>query len=200
LSARSGTMNFRQQLVSLPNLVTYVRIMAIPLILVFMRFDTRLNAFIAAMIFAVASASDGLDGYLARRYKLESDLGKFLDPLADKLIVMGTLVMLVHLNRVNVWIAIVLIAREIAVSGLRSVAAAEGLVIAARDLGKKKTAFQMASLWALLIHYTYELDLLAEPFDFNRVGTILLYVALMFSILSAYDYFAGFVRALNTRH
>ena len=192
---RAATL--REQLVSLPNLITYGRILAIPLVLVFMQYDSRLNAFIAAMIFAAASATDALDGYLARKLNLISDLGKFLDPLADKLIVMGTLIMLVNLGRVSPWVVIVLLGRELIVSGLRSVAANEGLVLAARDLGKLKTAYQMAGLWAMLVHHEYTLEPFAEPFNFNRMGTWVLYLSVVLAIVSAYDYFAGFYKAVR---
>ena len=170
MNAAQESLSLRRQALSLPNLITYGRILAIPGVLAFMQFDSRRNAFIAAMIFAAASVTDALDGYLARRLNLISDLGKFLDPLADKLIVMGTLIMLVHLSRVSVWVVIILLARETIVSGLRAIAATEGLVIAARDLGKKKTAFQMVGLWALLINYRYQLPPFAEPFDFLLAG------------------------------
>jgi CDP-diacylglycerol--glycerol-3-phosphate 3-phosphatidyltransferase len=186
-----------RQAVNLPNLITYGRILAIPLVLAFMAFDSRRNAFIAAMVFAVASATDALDGYLARKFNLTSVLGKFLDPLADKLIVMGSLLMLLQLGRVPVWIALVILVREQMISGLRAVAASEGLVIAARELGKTKTAFQMVGLWALLVHYPYEIDLFPTPIDFHRMGLIFLYISVVFSVVSAVDYFAGFFRAVS---
>ena len=117
------------QALQLPNLITYARVLAIPAVLMMMQYDSPRNAFIAAMIFAVASATDALDGYLARRFNQTSLIGKFLDPLADKLIVMGALLMLIHLGRVSPWIALLILSREIIVTGLRTIAAGEGLVI-----------------------------------------------------------------------
>src|SRR5262249_51983089 len=119
------------QALALPNLITYLRMVAIPLVLFIMQADSRLNAFIAAMIFATASATDALDAYLARRLKLDSMIGKFLDPLADKLIVTGCLIMLVYLGRCSAWIVFVILAREISITTLRTIAIGEGLVIAA---------------------------------------------------------------------
>lgn len=185
-----------KQALNLPNLITYVRILAIPAVLVVMQSDSRPNAFLAAIIFAVAASTDALDGYLARRFNLTSVLGKLLDPLADKLIVLGTLVMLLHLGRVSVWIVFVLLARDIVINGLRMIAMGEGLVIAARDLGKQKTAFQMVGVWMLLVHYTYPIPPLPGTVDFHRIGTWLLYASVVLSILSAVDYFQLFFRTM----
>lgn len=179
-----------------PNLVTFARVLAIPAVLVTMQSDSPRNAFFAAMIFAAASATDALDGYLARRFNLTSLLGKFLDPLADKLIVLGTLIMLLHLGRVSAWIVFIILSRDIIITGLRTIAMGEGLVIAARELGKQKTAFQMVGVWALLVHYRYVLEPIAEPVDFHRIGTYLLYISVFFSVVSAIDYFISFGRSV----
>lgn len=185
---------------SLPNLITYARILAIPVVLLVMQGDSPRNAFLAAMIFAVASITDFLDGYLARRFNMISLIGKFLDPLADKLLVMGTLVMLIYLGRVSPWIVFVILAREIIITTLRTIAMSEGMVIAARDLGKQKTAFQMVGIWALLVHYPYEiLELFDDPVSFHRLGTYFLYISVFFSILSAGEYFLAFFRTVSSR-
>lgn len=186
---------------SLPNIITYLRIAAIPAVLFIMQSDSRRNAFIAAMIFCVASLTDFLDGYLARKLNLISFIGKFLDPLADKLLVTGCLIMLVDLGRVSPWVVFVILAREIIITTLRTLAMGEGTVIAARDLGKQKTAFQMVGTWALMVHYDYPLlDLFFdENVSFHRLGTVLLYISVFFSILSAGDYFVGFVKGLNQK-
>jgi CDP-diacylglycerol--glycerol-3-phosphate 3-phosphatidyltransferase len=188
-----------KQALSLPNLITYGRIAAIPAVLATMQSDSRRNAFVAAMIFAAASATDALDGYLARRFNMTSVLGKLLDPLADKLIVLGTLIMLLHLGRVSAWVVFIILARDIIINGLRTIAIGEGLVIAARDLGKQKTAFQMVGVWMLLVHYTYTLPPLSEPVDFHRIGTVLLYISVFFSVTSAIDYFYGFYKTIVRR-
>lgn len=188
-----------RQALSLPNLLTYARVAAIPGVLVLMSVDTPRYAFWAAMTFALASVTDALDGYIARRYNLTSVLGKFLDPLADKLIVLAVLLMLLDLGRVPVWAALIILAREMTITGLRSVAASEGIVIAARDLGKTKTAFQMVGLWALILNHPYPIELFPEPVDFHRLGLAFLYISLFFSVLSAVDYFVGFFRAIQNR-
>ncbi len=150
------------------------------------------------MVYAGTSATDFLDGWVARRKNLVTVIGKFLDPLADKLIVMAALVMLVHLGRVAAWVVIVVMAREFIVTGLRTIAMSEGLVIAAGREGKYKTALQLAGISFLLLHYTYPIDAWAFSFDLdaNRVGTWLLYVSMLFSVLSAVFYFRDFVRAV----
>jgi CDP-diacylglycerol--glycerol-3-phosphate 3-phosphatidyltransferase len=187
--------NLGSQALALPNLFTYARILAIPGVLFIMQFDSPRNAFVAAMIFAAASATDAIDGYLARKFNMISIIGKFLDPLADKLIVMGTLVMLLYLGRVNAWIVFVILARDIIISGLRTIAMTEGLVIAAREFGKHKTAFQMVGIWALLVHYPHTV-LTAEAIDFHRLGSYFLYISVFFSIVSAGDYFRSFFKTL----
>lgn len=197
-ASEPGRVPLARQALSLPNLITYLRVLAIPAVMGFMSFDSPRNAFIAAMIFAVASASDALDGYLARRFNLSSLIGKFLDPLADKLLVMAVLLMLLDLGRVSVWIVAVLLARETVITGLRAMAAGEGLIIAARELGKAKTALQMVGLWALLLHHPYPIGFFDEPVDFHRLGAVLLYLSVVLSVLSALDYFRGFMRAAGS--
>jgi CDP-diacylglycerol--glycerol-3-phosphate 3-phosphatidyltransferase len=156
------------------------------------------DSFIGAMIYAVTGTTDFLDGYIARKKNLVTVIGKFLDPLADKLIVMAALVMLVHLGRVAAWVVIVVMAREFIVTGLRTIAMSEGIVIAAGQEGKSKTAFQVASITFLIMHYRYPVDALFFSFDLdaNRAGTWLLYVSLFFSVWSAWNYFTGFIRAV----
>ena len=189
----------RAEALYLPNLVTYARILLVPGVVFMMQFDSPRNAFWAALLFAAASGTDFVDGYLARRFNQVSIIGKFVDPLADKLLVLGVLVMLLDLGRVSPWIALIILAREIVVTTLRTLAVNEGLVIAARNLGKQKTALQMIGLWALILHYPYPLLDFAfdEPVDFHRIGTYLLYVSVAFSLVSAGDYFLGFYRGLR---
>lgn len=181
-----------RQALSLPNLVTYVRILAIPVVLWVMRSDSPANAFLAAVLFGLAAASDALDGYLARRMNLTSVVGKLLDPLADKVLVMGVLVVLVDLGRVSAWLVVLILGREMLVTGLRSIAASEGVVIAARDLGKQKTALQMVGVWCLLVHYRY--PVLGGEVSFHAVGTVCLLISVVFSLISAADYVVGFAK------
>jgi CDP-diacylglycerol--glycerol-3-phosphate 3-phosphatidyltransferase len=181
-----------------PNAITLARIGMIPVILVFTYYESRLNSFIAALLYAVTSATDFLDGWLARRMGLVTVIGKFLDPLADKLVVISALVMLVHLGRVAAWVVVVIMAREFIITGLRTIAATEGIVIAASQEGKYKTGLQLAGICFLLLHYNYPIDflVLSTELDANAAGTLLLYLSLFFSLWSAWNYFADFIRAV----
>jgi CDP-diacylglycerol---glycerol-3-phosphate 3-phosphatidyltransferase len=190
--------SLKKELWSSPNIITLVRIGAIPIFLVFTYYESRFNSFIAALLYTVTAATDFLDGWLARRKNLVTVIGKFLDPLADKLIAMAALVMLVHLGRVAAWVVIVSMAREFAVTGLRTIAMSEGIVIAAGKEGKYKTALQLVAIVFLLLHYAYPIDFIAFTVmvDSNRVGTVLLYLSVFFSVWSAWKYFAGFIDAV----
>ena len=136
--------------VNVPNVLTMLRIVAVPVLVVALLDETPDGDVIAAIVFALAALSDGLDGYIARRRKQVTNFGKLMDPLADKLLVIAALISLVSLDRLAAWIAMVIIARELAVTGLRSVAAERGVVIAASWLGKLKTALQVAAIFALI--------------------------------------------------
>ncbi len=193
MSARS----LRAEALNLPNAITLVRVAMIPVFLWFTYYESRFDSFIAAITYAATGATDFLDGWVARRTGKITVIGKFLDPTADKLIVMAALVMLVHLGRVAAWVVIVIMAREFIVTGLRTIAMSEGIVIPAGNEGKQKAAYQVVGITFLLVHYTYPVDagIIAFEFDANRVGTILLFVSLFFSIWSMVDYFRGFIRA-----
>jgi CDP-diacylglycerol--glycerol-3-phosphate 3-phosphatidyltransferase len=188
----------RQEAFNLPNLITMVRMAMIPVILWFTYFESRKASFIAAVLFAVIGATDFLDGWVARRRGLVTVIGKFLDPLADKLVVMAALVMLVHLGRVAAWVVIVVMGREFIVSGLRTIAMSEGIVIAAGQDGKLKTILQIVGITFLLLHYAYPIDFgfFAVEYDANKVGTLLLYLSLVFSVWSAWTYFTDFLKAV----
>ena len=190
--------SLKKELWNSPNVITLVRIAAIPVFLVFTYYESRLDSFIAALVYSATAATDFLDGWIARRRNLVTVIGKFLDPLADKLIAMSALVMLVHLGRVAAWVVVVIMAREFAVTGLRSIAMSEGIVIAAGQEGKYKTALQLVAIVFLLLHYAYPIDFIVGTavVDANRVGTVLLYISVFFSMWSAWNYFAGFVDAV----
>jgi CDP-diacylglycerol--glycerol-3-phosphate 3-phosphatidyltransferase len=190
--------SLRREALNLPNAITLTRIALIPVFLWFTYFESRVDSFIAAALFAATGATDFLDGWVARRKNLVTVIGKFLDPLADKLIVMAALVMLVHLGRVAAWVVIVIMAREFIVTGLRTIAMSEGIVIAAGQEGKHKTALQVVGITFLLLHYTYPIDAIFFSFDLdaNRVGTWILYISLVFSVWSAVSYFASFIRVV----
>jgi CDP-diacylglycerol--glycerol-3-phosphate 3-phosphatidyltransferase len=193
LNARS----LRGEAFNLPNAITAIRIAMIPVFLWFTYYESRSDSFIAAVTYAATGATDFLDGWVARRTGQITVIGKFLDPTADKLIVMAALVMLVHLGRVAAWVVIVIMAREFIVTGLRTIAMSEGIVIAAGVEGKQKAAFQVVAITFLLLHYSYPVDVgfYAFEFDANRVGAVLLFVSLFFSVWSMVDYFRGFIRA-----
>jgi CDP-diacylglycerol--glycerol-3-phosphate 3-phosphatidyltransferase len=189
----------RQDIVNIPNLLTLFRIVLIPIIALFIFYGDPLSGLIAVLLFWVASVTDWFDGYLARKRNLVSLTGKFLDPLADKLLVMAMLLMLLPLGRISPWLVMIILAREFSVMGLRSIAAGEGYIIAAGQGGKFKTAFQMTGLLGLIIHYEYVVDYFFIEFrlNFHLIGLWLLIISVIFSIQSAYEYFKGFMEAIE---
>jgi CDP-diacylglycerol--glycerol-3-phosphate 3-phosphatidyltransferase len=173
---------------NLPNILTGARIVAIPVVMVLLCFSGPVASFLGGLCFVVAGATDFLDGFIARRQQLVSRFGKFMDPLADKLLVSAALIMLIPLGRVPAWMAFVIIGRELAVTGLRALAAAEGIILAPDRWGKAKTLLQMAALTALILHYPY------QAVDFQRLGTGLLWLALIVTLTSGVGYFLAFFR------
>jgi CDP-diacylglycerol--glycerol-3-phosphate 3-phosphatidyltransferase len=175
----------------LPNILTLGRLSAVIVIILGLRLGDggKTICVVVALFYLVAALSDLLDGYLARRYQNESNVGRFLDPMADKLLVASALIMLIPLGRVEAWVAFLIIAREIAVTSLRAVAVEKGLVIAASAQGKQKTLAQNIALFCLL--YNYQL-LWA---DTHKVGTVILYVALISTYYSGFLYFYNFLKA-----
>ena len=168
---------------NLPNTLTLLRILLVPVVVVALLDETPNGDAIAAGVFALAAFTDGLDGYIARSRNEITTFGKLMDPLADKLLVTAALVALVSLGRLEAWIAMVIIAREFAVTGLRGVAAEQGMVIQASWLGKVKTATQIAAVIALIVWHP------------APVGVdVLVYVAVAFTVISGVDYFFGFRR------
>lgn len=194
--------SLREDAVNLPNLLTMGRMVLIPLVLYFLYRGSPLDCFFATLVFTGAAITDFLDGYLARRQGLESVLGKFLDPLADKLIVMATLVWLVTMGRIGAWVVILLLAREITITALRAVASSQGLVIAAGRGGKSKTALQFIGIVCLLLGYPYHLDFWFVDLgmiDMVHVGRALVVLSLFFSITSAFQYTRFFVEAVEAK-
>jgi CDP-diacylglycerol---glycerol-3-phosphate 3-phosphatidyltransferase len=196
---RAPMRPLREELTDIPNLLTFARILTLPLVLVFIDNYSRIWSLTAALVFIAGSLTDLLDGYLARRMGRESVLGAFLDPLADKLFVLGTLVYLVAHGRVEEWLVVVLMSRELAITVLRSLAASYGLVIAAQRGGKTKTAFQTVGIVFLLIHFPYRLIWVGVELNFHAVGTWLLYLSLVWSIWSAGEYVRFFLQAVEAR-
>lgn len=186
----------KDELVNLPNIITYLRIVVIPIFLWFLSRGDPFSSFVAAALFTGAAVSDLVDGWLARRMNLVSVVGKFMDPLADKLIVTAAFVMLAQMGRIEAWLVIVLLSRELIVSGLRQIAVGEGLVIAAGQGGKWKTALQLCGIIGVLVHYPYQVNLIFWPnylFDFQLIGEWILVLSLIPSIWSALQYFVDFL-------
>ena len=172
---------------NLPNTITVARCAAVPVMIALLwEKPDRTMGMVACVVFVIAMLSDILDGYLARKWNLQSVVGAFLDPLADKLMVLATLIMLIPHGWVPAWMVIVLESRELAISGLRSIAMSEGMVIAAGSLGKFKTAYQSTALGFLLWHHP------TFGFDVHSVGIMLLWVSMFFSVASALEYAIGF--------
>lgn len=188
----------REEILNPPNIVTLVRIALIPLFSALVLADSRRASFWGAIVFGVAAGTDFLDGWLARRFNLITTFGKFLDPLADKLITMVAYVAVVYLGRLEAWVVMLILGREFVINGLRTIAISEGLVIAASQGGKWKTALQLAGISALIINYRYEVDFLVwhGPVDFNAVGRLVTYVSLVPSLWSAWEYFRDWARGV----
>ncbi|MCA9528289.1 MAG: CDP-diacylglycerol--glycerol-3-phosphate 3-phosphatidyltransferase [Myxococcales bacterium] len=192
----------REELLNLPNMLTMARVAAIPVVMLLIWNGDPENCIYASWLYALATATDFLDGWLARRRGLVTVLGKFLDPLADKLLVMAMLVILVALHRVPGWLVVVLLAREMTINGLRAIASTEGLVIPADQDGKIKTAFQMFAVMCLLIHYPAPVRLLwfyEVQVNWNEVGFWVLLLSLFFSLKSAIIYFRRFFAAVDEK-
>jgi CDP-diacylglycerol---glycerol-3-phosphate 3-phosphatidyltransferase len=166
-----------------PNFMTGSRIIAIPAIVILLMFENPVTLFFGAIIFSIASVTDYFDGYLARTQGLVTTLGKVLDPVADKLLVASTLIMLVDLGFIRAWIAIVIVGRELAVTGLRCILIEKGQDVGASELGKYKTGFQIAALIPLILHYKY------FGLNMDAIGQFFLYGALILTVWSGADYF-----------
>ena len=181
-------MNSRgtKSIFNLPNSLTLFRVACIPVLVILLFFPNKLTSFLAALVFALASISDLLDGFLARRRQLVTTFGKFLDPLADKLIVSAALIMLIPLGRAPAWMVVVIVGRELAITGLRSMAVSEGKVISADELGKKKMVFQIVAILGLLLHYEY------FSINFHAVGMFFLWLAVILTLWSGFNYFRRF--------
>jgi CDP-diacylglycerol--glycerol-3-phosphate 3-phosphatidyltransferase len=188
---------FKREVLNLPNLITIGRLFLIPPVLVLIDPTDPVRNFMAALLFAAASGLDILDGYLARRQNLVTVFGKFMDPLADKLMAMSVMVWLVMVALLPPWIVVVMIGRDFYISGLRSVAANQGVVIAAGEGGKMKTVMQLVGICCVLARYRYRMPFTPEHIDFHQLGMGFLYVALGLSITSAVQYTLEFGRALK---
>jgi CDP-diacylglycerol--glycerol-3-phosphate 3-phosphatidyltransferase len=175
-------------IINLANQITLTRIFFVVPVIVLLHFPNQFTCWIAAILFAVASVTDFLDGHIARRDNLVSSLGKFLDPLADKLLICSTLIMFTGLGWVPAWVTLVIVVREIAVTGLRAMAVDEGIVLAADKYGKLKTTIQSLAIVPLTVHYPF------WGLDPQPVGKFLLYIALILTVFSGVNYFYAFYK------
>ena len=199
---KARRQSIRQDALNIPNLLTMARIVMIPVCLAFLGEDTPRAGFWATIVFTLAALTDLLDGWLARKMNVVSVLGKLLDPLADKLIVMACLVWMVPMGRIPAWVVVLLLGRDIAVTGLRSVAASEGVVIAAGEEGKAKTALQMIGIICLILGYPYHLSYVCIDLgavDLVHAGRMLVYLSIIFSLASAAQYVRLFVLAVEAK-
>jgi CDP-diacylglycerol--glycerol-3-phosphate 3-phosphatidyltransferase len=181
-----------KSILSHPNTLTLFRIAAVPIIVILMLFPNRVSCWVAALLFSAAAITDYFDGYIARRFGLVSNLGKVMDPVADKLLVSSAFIMLTALGWAPAWMVCIIIGREIAVTGLRNIIAEKGEDVSASNLGKYKTGFQIAAAIPLLIHYPF------FGLDPNAIGRFFLWGALIFTLWSGIDYFVKFRSLLKT--
>lgn len=190
----------KQAILNLPNILTMTRIAAIPLMASMLFSLSQSSGFWAAVVFSLASVTDWLDGYLARRMGVVTVFGKFLDPIADKLIVMAALIMILPFGHVPAWMVLVILGREIIITGLRGIASSEGIVIQASDLGKFKTIFQLVAIIGLLLHYDYNwffgIDQSWQHVNMHNVGMFFLWIATLLTVWSGVDYLARFIRII----
>ncbi|WP_371879540.1 CDP-diacylglycerol--glycerol-3-phosphate 3-phosphatidyltransferase [Nannocystis punicea] len=191
---------FRREILNLPNMITIGRVFLIPPVLMLIDKTDPWRCVLASLLFTVASLLDLIDGWLARRSGLVTVFGKFVDPLADKIMVAAVLVYLVMDDRAPAWLVVLLLTREFYINGLRSLASSENIIIAASAGGKAKTAFQLTGISFLLMHYRYRLPGVEEALDFHRVGLVLLGLSVFVSIISAVDYTFGFREALAQKN
>ena len=190
VSKETGKNSRGGVVLNLPNRLTILRLMSIPLVVLCLHFPGRLGSFLAALFFGMAFITDILDGFYARRYGEVTVFGKFLDPLADKVLVCITMIMLIPMGRIPALMVMLIIARELAVTGLRSIAVGEGIVIQASTLGKYKTLFQAVAIVGLCLHYEY------MNIHFHSVGIIFLWIALIFTLWSGWSYFRKFQKTV----
>jgi len=182
---------------TLPNLLSLLRIALVPFLVYFLTDTGPFFSALAALTFFIASLTDYFDGYLARRHGHTTTLGKFLDPLADKLVVVAALIMLTSINRfprAPAWMVVVIVGRELAVTGLRAIASSEGVILPAEELGKYKMIFQMFALHGLLLHYSY------CYLDFHLAGMYFLWLSLALGVWSGIDYHIKVIRQVIAKH
>lgn len=173
---------------NLPNTITLARISVLPFLFFLLSSPGAFWSLVLSALFVLASITDFLDGFFARRYNMVTTMGKFLDPLADKLIVNTAMILMIPIGRIDAWIVAIIIIRDLIVDGIRSIASSEGLYIQASVLGKIKTVAQIFAVTALMIYHPF------LGLDAHRIGTVTLYVAFVLTIYSGLDYLVKFYR------
>ena len=199
MSTRSVAEPIRS-VTGLPNLLSLLRVALVPLLVVTLFWTTPGARALAGLFFLIGCVTDFFDGWLARRHGITTALGQLLDPLADKLIVAAAIIMLAAVPpepRIPAWIAVVIVLRELAVTGLRGIASSSGVVLPAQELGKYKMIFQMFALEALLLHYPWPIPGTGLMIDFHAGGMLLLWVALVLAVWSAVDYHVRILRQIR---
>jgi CDP-diacylglycerol--glycerol-3-phosphate 3-phosphatidyltransferase len=184
-----------QESINVPNLLTLTRILLIPVFIVLFATPDPDRSIAAAIVFVVAAVTDLLDGYLARRSGQVTKLGKLLDPIADKLLVLSALILLVNVDRVSALVAILIIAREVAVTGIRAIAAGEGMIIAAETTGKYKMALQVIAIVLLILEGT----VLSTLGNLHLAGIVTLYLSLVLGYVSGAQYVWSFWKQVATK-
>ncbi len=164
------------------NTITVLRIVLVPVVMVLLAFESPGTSIVACILFIIAAVSDFFDGYLARKYHLESIFGAFLDPLADKLLVTGAMIMMIPLGRIPAWMVAIFVLRDLTITSLRAIAASEGMIISASDWGKYKTTFENTAMCFLILHYPQ------FSVSMHQVGLMLMYVGLLLAIGSGLNY------------
>jgi CDP-diacylglycerol--glycerol-3-phosphate 3-phosphatidyltransferase len=185
----------RETNINLPNLLTVSRILLIPVFVMLFVTPTPARSLAAAVVFVVAAVTDMLDGYLARRRSQITRLGRLLDPIADKLLVLSALILLVQFDRVSALVAILIIAREVAVTGIRAIAATEGMILSAELTGKYKMALQVVAVVLLVLEDTA----FAQFGNLHVAGTVTLYVSLVLGYVSGAKYLLNFWRQITLK-
>jgi CDP-diacylglycerol--glycerol-3-phosphate 3-phosphatidyltransferase len=178
----------KREIFNLPNTITLMRISVVPFLFILLSSPGEFWSLILAVIFLLASFTDFIDGYIARKYQMVTTLGKFLDPIADKLIINTAIILMIPISRIPAWIVAITIVRDLLVDWIRSIASCEGIFIQASRLGKQKTFAQIAAVTALIAHYSI------FGVNVHIVGMVILYVALLLTIYSGMDYFIKFYR------
>lgn len=188
----SAYESLKREMLNLPNMITLGRLFLIPPVIWLIDPTDPVRNLYASLIFAAASLLDILDGYLARKQGLVTVFGKFVDPLADKLMAMSAMIYLVVVGLLPGWLVVLMLGRDLYINGIRQIAAERGIVIAAGEGGKMKTVFQLVGICCVLVRYPYRLPFFDAPFDFHAVGMLFLYLALALSLLSALTYTGAF--------